>query len=180
MGSGAETQGAPPAEEPKTLDKVENAAGAGMEKVGGAVTGTFDSIDDKMDQEVAIGGIKMPFVTLLMGILVIVGILLPWIAYQSIDITTGTITTEYYLGVEFTYALIIMVMAILMLVFAAIKKPVISAVFSIIAFVLTLLPLLLVASFTDVTGGIFKVLGIGYWLTLIGSLLGFIFGILKK
>ena len=163
MGSEAQTQAQP--EEKSTVKKVGDAAGAGMDKVSGAVGGTIDRIDDKMDQEVEIAGIKMPFVTLIMSILIIIGAFFEWNSGNHIK------------GYEYGPGIIVLVMGILVLVFAAIKKPIGSGVFGVIAFILTLLPLVLII--TDDTWGMGDV-GIGLWISFIGALLGFIFGFLKK
>jgi hypothetical protein len=137
--------------------KKESSIKTGVGKVGDTVGDAIDRIDDKMDQEVEIAGIKMPFVTLIMSILIIIGAVLPWRAGEN--------------GYEVNIGLIVLIMAILIIAFAAIKQPLISGLFGLIAFFLMLWPI--------IDWGLDRI-EYGFWIAFIGALLGFIFGFLKK
>ena len=167
MGNESETQSEPvlkpasypdaDAEAEEEPEKKESSVKAGVEKVGDTVGGAIDRIDDKMDEEVVIAGIKIPFVTLIMSILIIIGAVLPWTYVDK--------------GSDTNIGLIVLILAILILVFAAIKQPTISGLLGLIAFFLLLYFII------DTE---FDFIEYGFWISFIGALLGFIFGILKK
>lgn len=145
------------AEEKAEPEKEKSAVKSGVDKVSDTVGGAIDKIDDKMDQEVKIAGFKIPFVTLIMSILIIVGAVLPWTIIQS--------------GYDTDIGRIVLILAILVLVFAAVKQPMISGIFGLLAFFLLLY---------FIIDNDFNIIDYGYWISFIGALLGFIFGFLKK
>ncbi|KYK29736.1 MAG: hypothetical protein AYK23_04975 [Candidatus Proteinoplasmatales archaeon SG8-5] len=145
------------AKEEAEPEKKENPVKTGVEKVTDTVGEAIDRIDDKMDQEVKIAGFKIPFVTLIMSILIIVGAVLPWTVIQN--------------GYETDIGLIVLILAVLVLVFAAIKQPMISGLFGLIGFFLLLY---------FIIDNDFDIIEYGYWISFVGALLGFIFGFLKK
>jgi hypothetical protein len=111
------------------------------------------------------------------AILLLIGIFLPWISFNYSSAFTSV--SLNWPGILTIWGIIALVMAILVLVMAAVKKPLLAGVFGLIAFILVLVPLLLsvgIAASYGATLGMFEIIGIGWYLSIVGSLIAMIGG----
>ncbi len=131
---------------------------------------------------------KIPFVALIGGILMIVGIFLPWASSAYTHPTTGVEYTDSFTGMNL-FGYIIMLMGILVVVGAVIKKPKMAGVFGVIGLVLALIPLALIGIITNIAETSAQLvgaldysagMGIGIILCFIGALIATIGGFANK
>jgi uncharacterized membrane protein YjgN (DUF898 family) len=122
------------------------------------------------------------------GILMIVGVFLPWASSTYTDPNTGSKFESTINGMNL-FGYLVLFMGILVLLMAVLKKPVGAIICSVIGMLLSLIPLALIGwlvnvaeTAADLVGSTdFEAnMGIGIILCFVGSILGLVGGIVGK
>jgi hypothetical protein len=118
---------------------------------------------------------KIPLIGLIGGLLMLIGLFLPW--YSS-----GGLSLIGFLALPFS--IIVLIFAILLIVFAATKKPFLVGIFGLLGFIIVLVVNLIIGGLITSWGGsglsVWGVTTYGYYLSLVGGILGMIGGFMKK
>jgi len=114
------------------------------------------------------------------GLLTVIGLFLPWFSVTAETIVGGSMS---FPGILFgIWGILVLIFGILMIVLAAVKKPLIAGIFGILGLVFALIPILIIEGMLAPLAGLAGMTGVtwgptfGWFLTLIGAVLAMIGG----